>query len=114
MEFSIFHFHIYFERIDKGKAEEIIEKIRLLDDLSIGRMWDKPVGPHPIGSCQITVPKESFASMVEWFQLHRNGLDIFIHPVSGDDLKDHTDYVIWLGGSHKINTKMFESSAAIN
>lgn len=107
-----YHFHLYYpvEEIEKAKIvlnkveNEIKENLRL----EIGRAWDKPVGPHPIGSCQVTVPRESFKEVSEWFLENRDGFDLFIHGVSGDDYKDHTKYVIWMGKEHPLNLEIFK------
>ena len=36
---------------------------------------------------------------MEWLLHNRRGLDVLVHAVSGDDLKDHTEYALWLGQS---------------
>jgi DOPA 4,5-dioxygenase len=66
-------------------------------------MHDAPVGPHPRGSCQLSVPLEKFGPVMQWLVTHRNGFTIFAHALSGDEIKDHTDYVIWLGPSEVLN-----------
>ena len=107
MQFQEYHFHIYFGPTSLSAAQEIVEKLQEFDYLDIGRVWNKPVGPHPIGSCQVTVKAAYFQKMCEWFLEHRNNLSIFIHAVTGDDLLDHTDYVMWIGDSYKINLAFF-------
>ena len=94
MEFEYFHFHIYFNEEQKAQVEKITHELRQIDGIKIGRIWDKPAGPHPIGSCQISVHQRQFEAMINWFLLNRDGLDIFVHAISGDDLKDHTDYAL--------------------
>ena len=32
-----------------------------------------------------------------WLALHREGLVVFIHPLTGQDLIDHRDRAIWMG-----------------
>ena len=38
---------------------------------------------------------------------NRNGFDLFIHPISGDDIADHKDNIMWIGKSYKLNTEFF-------
>ena len=38
-----------------------------------------------------------------WLVEHRNGLTVFAHANTGGALKDHTEHVIWLGPSEKLN-----------
>ena len=109
MEFNKFHFHLYYELDDIAKVENLIIKLKEIDHVQIGRIHKKPVGPHPIGSCQITVFKENYYEMTEWFLNNRDGIDLFIHPVSGEDLIDHTDFAMWIGKSYELNLDIFKS-----
>jgi len=40
---------------------------------------------------------KDFGEVVRWLMLNRNGHSILIHPHTGNSLKDHTDYALWLG-----------------
>ena len=108
MIFNQYHFHIYFEPKDSLKARKLVEELQQIEHLGIGRIWDRPIGPHPIGSCQITVSSDHYHEMTEWFLKNRNHLTIFIHPVTGDDLVDHTDHVMWIGKPYDINVDFFK------
>jgi DOPA 4,5-dioxygenase len=37
-------------------------------------------------------------------------LDIFVHGLSGDALKDHTDYAYWLGHDWPLDLRQFQES----
>ena len=65
--------------------------------LKMGRVHEKPVGPHPDWSCQLAFRAGLFEEIVIWLAMHRAGLVVFIHPVTGNDLIDHRDYAIWMG-----------------
>ena len=65
--------------------------------IRMGRWHNKPIGPHPMGSYQIAFAADRFAEIVPWLALNRRGLTVFIHPETGDDVTDHSDYAIWLG-----------------
>ena len=32
-----------------------------------------------------------------WLVLNRNGLVVFTHAETGDDIRDHTEHAIWMG-----------------
>lgn len=103
-----FHAHIYFD-------PEQVEAARVLGDAAhqrfgvpVGHYHLKPVGPHPRGSCQLTVPPGRFGEFAQWLTLNRGGLTIFAHANTGDDLADHTDHVIWFGKSEELNLAMFK------
>ena len=39
--------------------------------------------------------------------LNRDGLTVFVHPGTGDDLADHRDHALWLGEKLELNLKRF-------
>ena len=67
-----------------------------------------PVGPHPRGSCQLTVPPTQFGDFAQWLALNRDALTIFAHASTGDDLADHTEHVIWFGPSEPLDLSIFD------
>lgn len=69
----------------------------------MGRMHDRPVGPHPRASCQLAFGPETFGALVPWLIANRNGLTVFAPAVTGEELKDHTGHVIWLGNSEPLD-----------
>ena len=71
--------------------------------VTVGRMHDKPVGPHPRSSCQLAFGSELFGEVVPWLIANRNGLTVFAHAETGNAIKDHTDHVLWLGPSEALN-----------
>lgn len=108
MEFERFHFHLYFEASELEKAKGILNGFsEVFGSEQIGRAWDHPVGPHPIGSCQVSVDRSQFLDVMDWFLAHRDGLSVFVHPLTGDDLKDHTDYAMWIGESYQLKISIF-------
>jgi DOPA 4,5-dioxygenase len=40
---------------------------------------------------------------MQWLIANRKGFTIFAHALSGDEIKDHTDHVIWLGPSEPLD-----------
>jgi DOPA 4,5-dioxygenase len=46
---------------------------------------------------------QQFGEFAQWLALNRNGLTIFAHTSTGDDLPDHTDHAIWFGPSEEID-----------
>ncbi|KAJ6649058.1 DOPA 4,5-dioxygenase [Pseudolycoriella hygida] len=64
----------------------------------------QPVGPHPIGSFETWVPVEYFSKAYEWFLQNRGPLSIFIHPLTKQELVDHTKRIVFMGSSYTLNT----------
>ena len=99
---SGYHAHVYYDAGTREQATKLCTAAGETFGIKVGRMHDKPVGPHPRGSCQLTVPTEKFAAVIPWLIENRHGLTIFTHAETGDALKDHTDHVIWLGPSEPL------------
>ena len=108
LEFKEFHAHLYYPLDERPAAEVLINQIKDCFDVPVGRVWDKPVGPHPIGSCQITLNQTNYLDVTNWLNEHRGHFDVFIHAVTGDDYIDHTEYVTWLGNDHQLNLEIFK------
>ncbi len=108
MNFASYHFHLYFSHEQIPLARSIAQTLRDDFQLRVGTVWDRPVGPHPVNSCQITVGRENFEKVVSWLMQNRQGLDVFIHPEGEDDLRDHRDHVMWLGKSYELNLQIFK------
>lgn len=108
MKFEIYHFHLYFSHEQIALATEIAQSVRDEFQVAIGRVWDRPVGPHPVNSCQISVPRAKFQDVVVWLMENRQGLDVFIHPEGEDDLIAHRDHVMWLGQSYELKLEIFK------
>ena len=43
--------------------------------------------------------------------LNRDGLDILLHPETGDDLADHTRHAAWLGETLPLRVEAFAREA---
>ncbi len=102
-----YHAHPYFNSQTLQFASKFCEKAGTLFDVRVGRVHQKPVGPHPEWSCQISFSDKDFDQFVPWLEQNRNGLTVFVHGVSGNGLKDHTDHAYWLGDSAQLNLAMF-------
>ena len=97
-----FHAHVYYDAATRQPAEKLCVAAGKKFGVKVGRMHDGPVGPHPRGSCQLTVANDQFSDVIAWLMLHRGALTVFAHAQTGDTIKDHTDHVLWLGSSEKL------------
>jgi DOPA 4,5-dioxygenase len=97
-----FHAHVYYDAATRTQAEKLCIAAGKKFGVKVGRMHDNPVGPHPRGSCQLTVGSEQISEVIPWLILNRRGLTIFAHAQTGNALKDHTDHVLWLGRSERL------------
>ena len=53
--------------------------------------------PDTRGMYQVLFASAEFARVVPWLMLNRRGLQVLVHPDTGDDLADHTRHALWLG-----------------
>jgi DOPA 4,5-dioxygenase len=102
-----FHAHIYFDPEEVEQARALGRAARETFGVPEGHYHLRPVGPHPRGSCQLTVPAEQFGEVAQWLVLNRGRLTIFAHANTGDDLCDHTQHVIWFGPSETLDLSIF-------
>ena len=102
-----FHAHIYFDPPELARARALAQQARERFGVAVGHFHDKPVGPHPRGSCQLTVAPGRFGDFAAWAATHRDGLTIFAHADTGEDWRDHTENVVWFGPSEPLNLGIF-------
>lgn len=103
-----FHAHIYFDEAELSRAQEFARLAKENFGVPVGRFHTKPVGPHPRGSCQLTLKVDQIGPFTIWAAENRGELTIFAHGLSGDDLADHTQHVIWFGQSEPLDLSMFQ------
>ncbi len=105
-----YHAHVYFDEESKLVAKKLCDESGQLFGLSVGRFHEKLVGPHPCWSCQITFGARDFEKYIAWLEENRQGLTVFVHALTGDDLKDHTEFAYWLGQAVDLNLDFFKKS----
>lgn len=104
-----YHAHVYFDADSRERAWALRERIvERFDKIEMGRFHEKNVGPHPRWSYQVAFGSEVFDEIVPWLMLNRDELVIFLHPNTEDDLRDHRDFPIWMGGMPELKLSMFE------
>ncbi|MBA3527219.1 MAG: DOPA 4,5-dioxygenase family protein [Sphingomonas sp.] len=103
-----FHVHLYFDATELARAQALAAAANERFGVPIGHFHTRPVGPHPRGSCQLTVPAAQFGEVAQWLVLNRDGLTIFAHAGTGDDRADHTQHVIWFGPSEQLDLSLFD------
>ncbi len=92
-----YHAHIYYS------DDQLPAATALRDDfaagrpavLFIGRMMDRGVGPHPIAQYEIHFREAALAGVVS--AIEASGLRALVHPLTDDDLADHTTLGHWIG-----------------
>ena len=107
-----YHAHVYYRPETKPIAERLRAAIgERFPEARIGSWHDEPVGPHSVAMYQIAFAVEAFPQIVPWLMLNRGGLDVLVHPMTGDSLADHTDHAVWLGAPLPIRTEVLRRAA---
>ncbi len=104
-----YHAHVYYDADSKGRAEKLRGLLEAaFPEADYGRWHDRPIGPHPDWSYQVGFTAEHFARIIPWLALNRDGLTLFVHPNTGDDLSDHRDHALWMGAVRPLDLSIFE------
>jgi aromatic ring-cleaving dioxygenase len=102
-----YHAHVYFDVDTVESARALCTQAADLFGVTMGRVHEKPVGPHPMWSCQLAASPDQFTALLPWLALNRNGLIVFSHPETGNELVDHRDHGIWLGTGLDLDLSIF-------
>ena len=103
-----YHAHIYFNEETKNFAKTLCDASSEQFKLKVGRFHERLVGPHPCWSCQISFGAKDFDRYIAWLEANRDTLTILVHALSGDHLRDHTEFAYWLGDEVKLDLTIFD------
>lgn len=98
-----YHAHVYFDEASVEQARTLRERVSEEFDYAVGRFHEKNVGPHPRWSFQIAFKADAFGTLVPWLAVNRKGLTVLVHGLTGEDIYDHTELVMWLGESANLD-----------
>lgn len=109
--FDHYHAHVYFGPDTVAQAGELCRRAGELFGVSVGRVHEREVGPHPHWSCQLGFDRVQFDALIPWLEANRQGLDVFVHAQTGDELADHTTHATWLGEASELRLEGFRRRA---
>ena len=93
---AAYHAHIYYEPGERDAAAALRGDFgRDGAILFVGAMTDGPAGPHPIAQYEVHFLKSHRDAVVAAIEV--TGLRALVHPLTDDDLADHTTLVHWIG-----------------
>ncbi|HKR37970.1 MAG TPA: DOPA 4,5-dioxygenase family protein [Steroidobacteraceae bacterium] len=93
-ELQPYHAHIYFEPGERAVANRLRQ--RLAESvLFIGELRDQPVGPHPKAQFEAHFREDALPQVLALIE--QTGLTALVHPLTDDDLADHTSLGQWIG-----------------
>jgi aromatic ring-cleaving dioxygenase len=92
-----YHAHIYYDNDTSAVAQKLHDTLAANFPVEVGQLRDDPVGPHPVSQFAVIIKPEQFQTVVPWLMFNREGLDILVHPLTDDQVDDHSVYALWLG-----------------
>jgi aromatic ring-cleaving dioxygenase len=97
-----YHAHLYYVPETRALAEAVrvrlsnmMESGEIPQLLFIGQLKDQKAGPHPIPQFEIHYTKEALPAILRLIE--ETGLTALVHPLTDDDLADHTSLAHWIG-----------------
>lgn len=97
-----FHAHVYQEPGQRAAWDALHARLTTLaaeggiaDLVMVGARREGPVGPHPLPQFEIHFLKRALPRILPL--IGATGLRALIHPLTLDDLADHTILATWLG-----------------
>lgn len=96
-DISEFHAHVYFSAKTRESAKALREQLLGNPDLKIYTLSDGPRGPHLVTMFGIDIPKVHLPEVVGFLMLNHGELSVLVHPVTANEVEDHTIHALWLG-----------------
>lgn len=97
-----YHAHIYYEAATRAQAVAANQHLRETMAsggtprlLFVGSLKDGKAGPHPIAQFEIHFTREVLEDVRAFIEAA--GFTALIHPLTDDDLADHTSLAEWIG-----------------
>ena len=91
-----YHAHIYYEPNQRPAAQQLLQRLgQSKFVLFAGELRDEPVGPHPKAQFEVHFREDAVGQVVALIK--ESGLRALVHPLTDDDLADHTTLGQWLG-----------------
>ena len=97
-----YHAHIYYDPAQRPQAEAL--RLGLIEAMQtgamprlvfVGQLKDGKAGPHPIAQFEIHFLEDILPAVMA--RLEATGLRALVHPLTDDDLADHTTLGHWIG-----------------
>jgi aromatic ring-cleaving dioxygenase len=111
------HAHIYYdldthaisaaERLHRTFTE-LLARGGLPGLVLVGRMYGKSVGPHPKPQFEIQFLASASSRVAEL--IRPTGLTALLHPLTNDDLADHTTLAEWIGAPLPLDESKLDPS----
>ena len=103
-ELGPYHAHIYYDLDDRAAAERLHQEVSeskglggFANLLFVGEMRDENVGPHPKPQFEVHFLEDALSTVLPLIKA--SGLTALVHPLTHDDIADHTSSALWIGAT---------------
>jgi len=102
-----YHAHIYYDAAERPAAAALRDDFgRDPAILFVGSMTEGGVGPHPIAQYEVHFVGSAVPAVVA--AIEATGLRALVHPLTDDDLADHTTLAHWIGESVELDVTVLD------
>ena len=108
-----YHAHVYYEDDSWDIARRLHQELSdmvvagsLPNLVMVGKMYETGVGPHPIPQFEIQFLASAVPDITRI--LEKSGLRALIHPLTDDDLADHTTLARWIGAPLELDLSVLD------
>ena len=114
-KFNYYHGHFYFTAETALSAEIIRQKmaLELPQLLNLFPLLPRAVGPHPMPMFEFHFRGSDLELIKSWLVKNRSQHSVFIHPLSGDEINDHTRYAEFIGEALPLNISILTKAFAV-
>jgi len=96
------HAHVYYDEDTWEAARRLHQELSdmlvggtLANLVLVGKMYETGVGPHPMPQFEVQFLAAAVPDITRIIE--KSELRALIHPLTDDDLADHTTLAVWLG-----------------
>jgi DOPA 4,5-dioxygenase len=96
---SEFHAHVYYTGETRASASALSGALSSLAGgrLKFSTLSDGPRGPHVTPMFGVDIPAADLPEVLAYLMTRHGPHAVLIHPVTGNELLDHTHHALWLG-----------------
>ena len=102
-----YHAHIYYDPAERPAAATLRDAFGADPAiLFVGAMTDGAAGPHPIAQYEVHFLGAAVPAVVS--MIEATGLRALVHPLTDDDLADHTTLAHWIGDPLDVDVSVLD------
>jgi DOPA 4,5-dioxygenase len=104
-DIKTYHAHVYYDALTRVSAEALRNHLMEISRgrLEIYTLSDGPRGPHITPMFGVDIPAEALPEILGVLMTRHGPHSVLIHPVTGNELLDHTHHALWLGQPQPLN-----------